>query len=196
MPSDLTICNGALLKIGVPRIMALSEQSKEARACNSEFHKARQFVLRWYPWGFASRRATLTPISTTPSFEYEYELPLPAKCLRIVELWDYDGRYKVEGKSLLADSDTINLKYIEDVTDITDADSIFVEALEWYLGYMLARYLTESETARAEAFQGFKSVMPMAKFVQSTENSQPTFESWDFIEARTGMGRFVRDPGT
>lgn len=196
MPTDLSICNGALMKIGVPRIQSLSESSKEAKACNSEFAKARQYVLRLYPWGFASRRVVLAPLETAPAFEYEFQLPLPSNLLRIVELVDYTGPHKVEGNLLLANSDTIYLKYIEDTTDITHADSLFTEALEWYLGYMLARYLTESETVRAEAFQGFKNTMPMAKFVQSTENSQPTFESYDLIDARRSSGRYVRDPGT
>jgi hypothetical protein len=196
MPTDLSICNGALLKIGVPTIQSLSEGTREAKACNSEFSKARQYVLRLYPWGFASRRTILAPLPEAPAFEYDYQLQLPSNLLRIVELVDYSGPHKVEGSVLLANSDIIYLKYVEDTIDITNADSLFTEALEWYLGYMLARYLTESETARAEAFQGFKNTMPMAKFVQSTENSQPTFESYDLIGARTSLGRYVRDPGT
>lgn len=184
------------MKIGVPRIMALNEQSKEGRACNSEYAKARQFVLRLYPWGFASDRVILAASSTTPAFEFEYQLPLPAGYLRIIELVDYHGKYKIEGRMMLADSDTLYLRYVKDVPTLDGAESLFIESLEWYLGYLLARYLTESETVREEAFKGFKAIMPMAKFVQSTENSQPIFESNDLIDARTGPGRYVRDPRT
>lgn len=195
MSDTLSICNGALLKIGVPRIQGLSEQTKEARACNSEFDKARETLLRLYPWGFASGRVTLAPDPVPPPFEYEYALALPADCLRIVELYQYEGQHKVEGRYLLANSDVIYLKYVKDITDMSKADSLFIACLEWWLGYNLSRYLTESETVRQEAFAGFKSIMPMAKFVQSTENSQPELESYDLIHSRSGRG-FVRDPGT
>ena len=175
--------------------MSLDEETREARACNSEYDKCRKTILRLYPWGFACSRAVLAP-SEVPAFEYAYSLPLPSDCLRIVELFEYHGSHKVEGGNLLADSDVINLKYVRNQADLSKADSLFITCFEWWLAYTLARYLTESGEARQEAFAGFKAVMPMAKFVQSTENSQPIFESNDLIDSRHGSGRFVRDPGT
>jgi hypothetical protein len=196
MSNPLEICNGALQKIGAGRIMSLSTESKEARVCNSEYDKCRRTLLRLYPWGFASDRVILAPDAATPAFEFGYKHPLPSDYLRVVELWNYDGKHKVEGRFILADADTLYLKYIKDVSDLTGAESLFCDCLEWWLGYTIARYLTESETVREECFRGFKAVMPMAKFVQSTENSQPTFESTELIDSRFGSGRFVRDPLT
>ena len=190
-----SICNGALQKIGAKRIMSLEEQSKEARSCLVAFDKTRLFVLRSYPWGFAIKRAVLAPDPVSPEFEYGYRLQLPADFVRLVELYDYDGRYRLEGKSVLADSDVLNLRYVSNVTDLTNADSMFVEAMEWYLAYTIAREVTESDTVRQEAMQGFKAVMPMAKFVQATEQSQPEMEAYDLIDSRRNRG-FVRDPGT
>lgn len=193
--SKLTICNGALQKIGVPRIMSVDEDSKEAKICNSEYDKVRKTLLRMYPWGFASARAQLAPVPDAPVFEYEYAFELPADCLRIVELFEYDGEYKVEGTQLLMNSNDLKLKYIRDVTDITRCDSLFADAFEWYLGFTISRYLTESDTVRQEAWAGFRNVMPMAKFIQSTENNQRQVDSYEFVDSRFGYG-FPRDPMT
>lgn len=195
MSSPLTICNGALQKIGVPRIMSLSEQTKEAKICNSEYDKARRAVLRLYTWGFASKRVVLAPDPVPPAFEYEYAFQLPSDYLRVIELYEYHGEYLVENGQILANADVINLKYVYDIEDITTADSLFCDALEWFLGYNISRYLVETDTVRAEALQGFRNALPMAKFVQSTEHSQRTIDSHDLVESRFGTG-FVRDPRT
>jgi hypothetical protein len=192
--TKLSICNGALQKIGVPRIASIDEASKEGRICNSEFDKARRAVLRMYHWSFATKRVVLSPLVNVPAFEYEYTFELPSDCLRVLSLFEYYDTHRVEGLHILANSDTLNLVYTADVEDFTQIDDLFVDALEWFLGYTIARYLTESETTRQEALQGFKSIMPLAKFVQSTEHSQPVLEADDLLLARNG--RFVRDPGT
>lgn len=194
--SSLSICNGALQKIGMKRIMSLSDDTTEGKACNAEYDKVRKFILRLYPWGFAIKRVILAPAPTAPEFEFSYRLPLPSDFMRLVDLYEYDGRYRLEGTAILADADSLNLRYVADVSDFTKADSLFVEAFEWYLGYTLARYLTESDSVRQEAMQGFKGVMPLAKFVQSTEQSQPEVEAFDLIESRFNYRGFVRDPGT
>ena len=194
--SQLSICNGALQKIGSARVMNLAEESKEAKACLTEYDNVRKFVLRMYPWGFATKRAILAPDPVAPGFEFEYRFQLPADYLRVVELYDYTGKHRVEGNYLLVDQDVIYLRYIADIEDVSKADPLFVTAFEWYLGYSIARYLTESETVREEAMAGFRGILPIAKFIQSTENSQQELESYDLIDSRYGSGRFVRDPMT
>ena len=197
MPATKTdVCNGALQKIGAARIGSLLEDSKEAKICAAEYDKTRRFILRLYPWGFAIGRSVLTPDPVAPAFEFEYRHQLPADFLRLVELYEYDGKYRVEQGFVLADSDTLNLKYVKDLEDLTYADSLFIESFEWYLAYNISRHLTESESVRQEAMQGFKGAIPFAKFVQSTEQSQQELEAFDLIDARLGTSRFVRDPMT
>lgn len=175
--------------------MSLGEASKQARTCNSEYNKTRLSVLRMYNWSFASKRVILAPDPDPPVFEFSHAFQLPSDYVRVVELFEYEGKYRVEGRQLLADTDTIYLKYVADVEDFAQADPLFIEVLEWQLAYNICRYLTESSTVRQEAFQGLKAILPMAKFVQSTEHSQPIFEANDLIESRN-RGSFVRDPMT
>lgn len=190
----VTVCNGALRKIGQPPITALSDSNKAGRACNAEYDKIRKLVLRLYPWGFASDRVVLAPDPAAPAFGFTYQHELPSDYLRVIELVDYDGDYRVEGRKLLCDSDVVYLRYVKDVA-VDNADDLYIEALEWYLAYTLSRYFTESETVRQEALNGFKQILPYAKFIQSTENSQRELEALDLHTSRWSRG-FVRDPGT
>lgn len=175
--------------------MSLSEDSKEARCCSSEYDKARKSVLRMYKWGWASNRKTLSPDPVTPDFEFEYRFTLPSDYIKVIELFDYDGEYRIEGNYLLCNTDTVHLKYVSDSVDISRADPLFSDALEWYLAWNISRYLTESETVRQEAWSGFRNIFSQAKFHQSTEHSQEVNADYDLVDARHGRG-FVRDPGT
>lgn len=176
--------------------MSTMEDSKEAKTCLAEFDKTRRLVLRLYPWGFATKRTVLAPDPEQPPFEYAYRHQLPSDFIRVVELYDYDGEHRVEGFGLLCDADTINLRYVWDIEDLGTADPLFIEAFEWYLAYVISRYLVESETVRQEALNGFKQILSSAKFIQSTEHSQRNLEADDLILAHRRGGRFVRDPRT
>ena len=149
-----------------------------------------------YPWGFATKREVLAPDPDPPAFEFSYRHQLPADFVRVVELYQYDGDYRVENFGLYCDSDTVYLRYIYDVKDLGTADPLFVDALEWLIAHKISRYLTESESVREEAWAGFRSVLPLAKFIQSTEHSQRYLEADDLIDARLQGRGFVRDPMT
>jgi len=53
------ICNSALLKIGASTIVSLSDSSVEAEACNEQYTKLRDELLRSHPWNFAMKRVFL-----------------------------------------------------------------------------------------------------------------------------------------
>lgn len=58
--NSVEICNNALTLIGTRRITALSDPSKEARACNDNYDICRKSLLRMHPWNFAMSRVELT----------------------------------------------------------------------------------------------------------------------------------------
>lgn len=58
--NSVEICNNALTIIGSRRITALSDPSKEARACNDNYDICRKSLLRMHPWNFAMTRVELT----------------------------------------------------------------------------------------------------------------------------------------
>jgi hypothetical protein len=85
---DVDICNFALGRIGVDRtILALSENSKEARNCRRFYPLCRDEVLERVPWPFAVRvqaLAQLPAATLLPGWSYQYATP--TDCLTMLEV--------------------------------------------------------------------------------------------------------------
>lgn len=61
IPED--ICNTALKHLGSPRITSLTDNSKQAAACQFWYDKDRQAEMRRNVWRFGTRKAALRPVS-------------------------------------------------------------------------------------------------------------------------------------
>ena len=87
--SETQICNMGILKTGSKvTISALTEDSDNARLCNTFWGPVRDAVLRSHPWNCAIHRTTITAMSDTPDsdWDYQYQLPVNPYCLRILQV--------------------------------------------------------------------------------------------------------------
>ena len=123
MSVDVDICNSALIKLGAERINSLNDDNKRARLCKEQYEKVKLRLLRSHPWKFAIKRALLSQVSTTLEFGTHNVFLQPEDCIRIVGIMsDYDTRkyttrwHKVEGRQIMYELDTLNLKYISKTT--------------------------------------------------------------------------------
>lgn len=202
MPSEVSICNAALTRLGADRaILSLDDPSKEARKCKLRFTDCRDSVLRSHLWNFAIKRVLLSPTTTTPPFDWQYQFVLPPDCLRVVSVssqGDSDIRYSVESGNILADSNLLELAYLERVTDMTRVDSLFADALAYYLAWDIAYSITDSSTIREDMLTSYKKVVaPLARFVDATESSLQKLQSDYLLNARFNRNKgFSRDPMT
>jgi hypothetical protein len=64
MASTVDICNGALNQLGATTILSLTEDSKNARLCNSRFTQVRDAVFRSHPWNCLQKRVELAADTT------------------------------------------------------------------------------------------------------------------------------------
>lgn len=147
MASKVQICNYALSRLGANRITSLTDNTNEARLCNTLIDDAIDEVLMEGPWAFAVRRAALNQTTTTPSFEYSYEYQLPTNplCLRVLSInedspGDYD--YRIEADKLLADVSTMKVRYIARITDTQSFSPMFERALKTKMQALLAYSVT------------------------------------------------------
>lgn len=62
--SNLDVSNNALYKVGAQKIVALSDNTKEAKICNDRVDPCKKAVLRLHPWNFATKRKLLNPTWT------------------------------------------------------------------------------------------------------------------------------------
>lgn len=169
MASAIEIANRALTKLGERRILAFTDDTKQARDVNSMFAIVRDAELRSSRWRFALSRAQLPALSAAPAFGYVRQFQLPNDCLKVLDVGtffpgadtsDYvhtdNSDYAVEGNAILTNLEApLNLRYVKQVTDPTLFDALFVEAFACRLAAELAETLSESGSKREMAWREY-----------------------------------------
>jgi hypothetical protein len=178
--SEISICNSALLKIGSERITSLTENNKRAILANEQYPKLRDEVLRAHPWNFAIRRVEVAALDTTPASEWDFYYQLPNDCLRVLDI-DVDGaEWKVEGRYLATNEDTVVIKYITQITDVSYFDTIFCETLALRLAADLAYPITNSLQLSTAMWNAYNAQLRLCRSMDAQEGSpdQLAADTW------------------
>lgn len=182
MASAVSICNNALVKVGATRIIALSDDTKQARTLAAIFDVKRDAELAANPWTFAIKRALLPASSTPPAFGWSFAYPLPADYLALVEVgqdWAFYGgdtdMFAIEtdangSLAILTDQAApLQVRYISRVTNAGLFPPLFVEAFACRLAAEICEDLTQSTSKREAAWAERKQALREARRVNAIE---------------------------
>lgn len=175
MASEVQICNLALNKFGNLSITALTDETKEARACRVFYPIMRDLLLTLTPWNFAMTRADISAqLSDTPPFGFTHAYSLPPDCLRVWEVVDTDAEWEVEsGELLITQDENIYIRYIKQVTETGRFSPLFVECLGLRLGAELSTKLADDKSMRADLLNELYTVaLPQAQSINSKEGNK------------------------
>jgi hypothetical protein len=184
--SQVDIANLALSYLGAATITSLSDPTTSARVINAEYDLHRKAELRGpNRWRFAIARTTMAASATSPaSGPYSYQYPLPADCLRVldvgdsfpaIDLSDYrtswtTADYQLEGRQILTNLPApLSLRYTQDLTDTSQFDSLFVIALAAKLAWTCCERITQSEVKRKLAIDQYQSAISDARRTNALE---------------------------
>lgn len=185
MASVVDVCNKGLDKVGHGPITSLADGTKAANLCTRNWETIRDQVLRDHPWNFAVKRAILAPTTTAPVWGFSYSFPLPAGCLRLLEVRDMStGDYEVEGKAILANATALYIRYIDRIEDPASFDALFIDAAACRLAFELCESLTQSNTKKNDLWQEYDDALTRAKRVDGQENPPAQFEEDDWLAVR------------
>jgi len=190
--TDTQICNDALTLCGANTIMSLTDASREARICNKNYARSRDFVLRQHSWNCAIKRVVLAPNTTTPAFDFTYSFDLPGECLKVVRVgtdpeWR-DCDWRVEGRTILFDESTLNLRYVHRITDESLFDENLAETIAHYLAYRIVFALTANNALKTSLFQMYKDTLRISKSMDAKEDSAEQMHSDLFVTSRRSFG--------
>ena len=187
MASTVDICNGALNQLGATTILSLTEDSKNARLCNSRYTQVRDAVFRSHPWNCLQKRVELAADTDAPAWGFTSAYTLPADCLRLLKILDYDSNYKVEGRKILSNASTMKILYIGRITDPNEYDELLRETLSASLAADIAFAVTSNNTTATNMYNLFQDKLKDARFVDSTEgqNVDQDLGMADQIDAST-----------
>ena len=173
--SIVQICNLALMKFGTTAITALTDETKEARACNVFYPLMRNELLYSHPWNFAMTRADISAqVAPAPPFGFAYAYTLPTDCLRVWGL-NSDGEYAIEGGELLTNQDSdIHIQYIRLVEESGRFTPAFVNCLATRLAAELAAKLADDKSLRVALLEElYKIALPAAYSLNAIEGNRP-----------------------
>src|SRR5439155_12809149 len=151
------------------------EDSHAARTVRANWDVTRQAVLRDHPWNFATLRAELAA-KTNPGiiFPWTAFFPLPAGCLRMIEVLDPAGTrdcFSVENGGILADTTgPLRILYLGDVVEVGRWDAMFAAAFAKRLGFEVADRITADRGRKSDAWQAYRSALSDARGVDAKEN--------------------------
>ena len=187
MASIVDICNGALNQLGASTIITLTEDSKNARLCNARFTQVRDSVFRSHPWNCLQKRVELAADTDTPAWGFTSQFTIPADCLRVLSILDFDSDHKIEGRKILTDNSSMKILYVSRVTDPNEYDELLRETLSAALAADIAYAVTSSNPVDKNMYDLFQQKLKEARFVDSTEgqNMNPEKGMADVIGADT-----------
>ena len=191
MASVVNMCNSALNLLGASTISNLTDDTKNARLCNQRYEPVRNRVFRSHAWNCLHKRVQLAQNSTAPIVEYDHAYALPSDCLRVLKI--HNGTtdsiasaldYKLEGRNIVTDIDTVFLIYIALDTDPNNYDTYLRESISHQLAADLCYAITNNATLANQYMTRADERLREARFIDATENSLGTIESSEFTNAK------------
>lgn len=188
MPSDVEICNLALDLIHAKNITSLSQSAPNAMKCSLHYEQVRDKLLQGFRWNFAINEITLTEDSSPPSIEeYEYQYVIPARILRVLEVYvdDYITGlpWRKQGKRLLINVDsstsTVKVRAICKIEDETYFDPYFVEVFVLRLASKLALAIPGSKTDGIDFLKLEDKEISEAEKIHAIEDEEHRYEDKD-----------------
>lgn len=183
--SEADICNAALYKVGGARIIALTDNSPQARLCKDIYPKAVSRLLRSHPWGFALKRVQCPAITSTPVFEYAKAYQLPADCLRVFKMEDDEVYpWRVEGKVIVTDNPSCKIKYVRSNVAVADYPDDFGDALAGAIAVELSYALSSDNALRREVAAFASQALRTARTTNAQEGTGDRFYADEWLHSR------------
>ena len=176
MASIVDICNGSLNQLGATTIVSLTEDSKNARLCNARFTQIRDSVFRSHPWNCLQKRIQLAADTTAPAWGFTSAYTLPADCLRLLRILDYDSNHKVEGRKILTNNSSMKILYVSRIEDPNEYDELLRETISAALAADIAYAVTSSNPVSLNMYNLYQTKLKDARFVDATEGQNTSQE--------------------
>ncbi|WP_290494513.1 hypothetical protein [Hyphomonas sp. UBA4494] len=208
------LANRALMNIGHSRLLTDvdTDDSMEARTFRAVYDVSRQTVASAVDWNFNSRRVSLAAAGTAPTFDFLYQYPVPADCLRVTELFDLassaviastssnpfdDGmRWRVETigetdetytKVLVCDLPApIGAVYLRDVESLARWSPAALEALELKISARLAMPIAKKRELARDLSSDYDAKIALAASIDAREASDTRMPEGSWVNAREG----------
>lgn len=179
----------ALSRLGANNISSLTDNTPEAKLCNTYFDTLSERVMVNGSWTTTIKRTSLARTTNTPAFDftYEYQLPVDPKCLKVLNVYEDnpgDTEFKIEGDKLLTDSSSVKIRYIAKLEDTQDWGPLLTETFEILLASYLALPIAGDKRLAESLKKEYFQLMANNLAVDNQQGSKDSIVQTDFTEVR------------
>lgn len=194
--SPIAICNLALEHVGAGKISSFYDGTAESSLCERTYDQCRMKVLTDAEWTFAVARRQIAKSIETPEFGYSSKFSKPADCLQVLQVYGKDDvanspdsnpnalEWELESGYILADANTIMVRYIRNVEDANAFSPAFASTLSAYMAYMMANPLSASRNIKNDCFTLYKQELEQAKSSDAIQGRTKRVRSSLLVGAR------------
>lgn len=196
MASQTSVANLALMFIGTEtRLLSLDDEKDAARSLKAVWDIQRQGLIRANSWNWATRRVALAAevVSVPPPFTHSF--PLPAKSLRLIEVFDSAGEYssseyQLEGRNILTKrAGPLYVRCLMDVDEIAEWDPLAAIHFAGKLALTCGPRIAGSAFDKSLTMQLYREAVGDARTTDALENPPIEQEESAWVEARITGGR-------
>lgn len=202
MSSRTQIANLALIKIGVSKQISNvdTDLSREAITLRTLMDQEIAFVLRDFPWPFATQYGTLALVAGTATdpanndWQYSYRYPTDCLYARRIVVPSVGRRdpnppsFRVgrdsQGRLIYTNIEDAELEYTANITNAEEFDAMFVGALSWKLAAGVAPPLSRIKGIVEICLNGYEYEKTQAKSRALNEAQQEEPLESEFMRAR------------
>lgn len=188
MATGVSICSNALLMLGSQTINDFNEPVARASIAANLYPTVRDDLLRTHPWNCTIKRVLLAPDATPPAFGYDNQFELPADFLRVLEVGQAGLQidYLVEGRHILANATSVELRYVylNPVENTWDANLVALMTLA--MAAAMAYAITQSAAVRDSLKQELEMTKRVARAVDGQEDPPQTLGDERLYASRFG----------
>jgi hypothetical protein len=184
MDSVTQIYNMAIIECGSDAVLAPTDDNRQSRLCNARYPDALEATLRAHFWNCAMVRETLNRLTAQPASGFEFAYQLPASCLRAKSI-DSDDEWRIEGRTLVTDCDSVVLLYASRITDVSKMDPLLCQAIALKLASSIAYAIKGDHELSGRLLARWQDMLAEARFIDANEGNFDRITPTAFTDARS-----------
>jgi hypothetical protein len=166
MTSKISICSNALILLGDKPISNFDESGAGALAAANLYESSYLNILSMHRWRFATKKATLSRLTTKPKNQWQYQYQLPIDLVAPITTYPVTD-YELYADKLYSNNNSCELDYVYRV-DESQLPAFFIKTMEFYMAMQFAIPVTGNSQRMAEMQNLFSQQLKNAKNVDST----------------------------
>jgi hypothetical protein len=198
MPSQISICNQALVKLGANTITSIDQGTTEANMCKAFYTDVLNSVLEEYPWTFATKRYELPQKAGTPPQPYSAWYLIPSNVIRIVEASSNPNfnranstQWEIEGENILTNDDSLFIRAIIETPDPSMYTAGFVRAFVVRLAAEMSTAITHSRQMADQLMRDYSIQVQRAISSDGQQGRTRKYRSNQLIDVRNAGTSFA-----